>query len=575
MQIPPQEEWSLELLNELQRAVPVLESSSFHLDDDDDDDDPDLGLDIGGQSNLASQSLGSSSHGWVSPSDAHPDVVQDPTDQQWLEGWGLRNAENEASATFGVFTDDAMALPMSTLTSGKRKTYPNKSTFQAHVCCVMDPAQVPRVLQTLQASPHYQSVRFWPYAYRIISPYDGQAHEGSCDGNDSGAGEKMLALLTRMKLENLLLMVSRWDTGPPNRLGCELFRCLNEECKELLRELQQAVRASFPPEELMRTDFVQNSEDSTAIEKSGGESTSFCTDAECTTQWDEAEFTACPGSEEAPRHVGRLFDMQPINLSAARGTPQRFRLASGNVFDRSARHRSARFKRAAQVAALRQAALHDEPMTDEEVTLEKAALRNAHIEIVQRSGLVAGRCPIGERAKNSRQQGALSTQTATTSMSVEEQSEQASQMNMGRKKTLEETCLLGLYGQMSTEGSHEINEEEVLARQREAMSRMTSEDLLRVGARLRGDRLALEDCLGTLCKAAEVFRGVCTSSCEGSSETSQQRKSLKSNSPLGLSKPKQNGRSLQFVRKPMVNGCRSLGDNGHLRQAGSSICASR
>ena len=30
----------------------------------------------------------------------------------------------------------------------------------------------------------------------------------------------------------------------------ELFRCINEQCKALLRELQQAVRASFPPEDL-------------------------------------------------------------------------------------------------------------------------------------------------------------------------------------------------------------------------------------------------------------------------------------------------------------------------------------
>eukprot|EP00913_Durusdinium_trenchii_P029657 g27797.t1 len=99
-----------------------------------------------------------------------------------------------------------MALPMSTMTSGKRKVYPNRSTFQAHVCCVMDPEQVPRILDYLQKSAPFVSVRSWPYAYRIISPFDGQVHLDSDDGEDPGAGEKILGLLERMSLENLLLV---------------------------------------------------------------------------------------------------------------------------------------------------------------------------------------------------------------------------------------------------------------------------------------------------------------------------------------------------------------------------------
>jgi len=150
-----------------------------------------------------------------------------------------------------LLSDNAMALPMSTLTSGRRRTYPNRSAFQAHVCCIMDPMQVPKVLELLQGSPQFKSVRCWPHAYRVISPFDGQTHEGSEDDGDPGAGEKMLGLLTRMGLENLFLIMSHWDTGPVNRHGAELFRCVNEQCKVLLVELQQAVRASFPPEELL------------------------------------------------------------------------------------------------------------------------------------------------------------------------------------------------------------------------------------------------------------------------------------------------------------------------------------
>lgn len=249
MQLPPHEEWSLELLSELQRAVPVLESGSFDLDDEDLDEE------------CVERSVGASSEALLSARDGSSHVPggvglgQSGID--W-SAWGsaMEGSSFQDAVPTDLLSDDAMALPMSTLTSGRKRTYPNKSTFQAHVCCVMHPSQVPQVLETLGASPHFRTVRHWPHAYRIISPFDGQTHEGSCDDRDSGAGEKMLTLLTRMGLENLLLIVSRWDSGPADRLGTELFRCINEQCKELLRELQQAVRASFPPEELLRSEFA-------------------------------------------------------------------------------------------------------------------------------------------------------------------------------------------------------------------------------------------------------------------------------------------------------------------------------
>ncbi|CAE7442653.1 ngb2 [Symbiodinium microadriaticum] len=165
-----------------------------------------------------------------------------------------------------LLSDGAMALPMSTMTSGKRRTYPNRSTFQAHVCCVMDPLQVPHVLESLQKSPQFKSVRSWPYAYRIVSPFDGEVHMESDDDHDPGAGGKMLGLLKRMGLENLLLIISHWDSGSSNRLGAELFKCVTEQCKDLLKELQEAVRASFPPEELLIAGRSTEQEDAPALE---------------------------------------------------------------------------------------------------------------------------------------------------------------------------------------------------------------------------------------------------------------------------------------------------------------------
>ncbi|CAE8614847.1 unnamed protein product [Polarella glacialis] len=266
MNLPLQEEWSPELLSELQRAVPVLESGSFDLEGDEEAND---GADLQVH-NLHGNwpSEGSVGTGW-------PNTSREDSGLRW-SGWASEGGKSQfvraaaaaqAKGSDGgggvpspnlrdlcpddLLSENAMALPLSTLTSGKRKTYPNKSTFQAHVCCVMDPMQVPRVLESLQSSPQFKSVRSWPFAYRIISPLDGQTHESHDDDADAGAGEKMQGLLKRMGLENLLLMVAHWDSGSSNRLGSELFKCVNEQCKDLLKELQQAVRASFPAEELM------------------------------------------------------------------------------------------------------------------------------------------------------------------------------------------------------------------------------------------------------------------------------------------------------------------------------------
>lgn len=239
-----QEEWSPELLSELQRAVPVLESGSL-------------------EENLAS----------VSPD--WPRNFKDDRGLRW-SSWAheARGLEEGPLVKPDLLSETAMALPMSTMTSGKRKTYKNRSTFQAHVCCVMDPEQVPKILDSLQKSPHLASASSWPHACRILSPFDGQVHVCSEDDEDPGAGEKILGLLERMGLENLLLVISHWTSGVRNRLGAELFKCVTEQCKELLKELQEALRASFPPEELLlRSDGEpQTLEDGQTPDGSGTES---------------------------------------------------------------------------------------------------------------------------------------------------------------------------------------------------------------------------------------------------------------------------------------------------------------
>lgn len=249
MNLPLQQEWAPELLNELQRAVPVLESGSFDFDDEAANADDGILHGRGRRANAGwPNSREDSGLRWGGlAADASASLVL----RGALYGdFGADQGAELLAVPTDFLSDDAMALPMSTLTSGKRHTYPSKSTFQAHVCCVMDTLQVVRVLERLRESPQFKSARSWPHAYRIISPFNGEVHEGAEDDEDPGAGQKMLGLLKRMGLENLLLVVSRWDSGPMDRLGIELFKCVNEQCKELLRDLQQAVRASFPMDDL-------------------------------------------------------------------------------------------------------------------------------------------------------------------------------------------------------------------------------------------------------------------------------------------------------------------------------------
>lgn len=346
--IPPQEDWSPELLCELQRAVPILESSTFDLLDPvahgafggafgASDGSPwrspqsPAGVPAattGSPALSAAAALGAAAagrrvgtHSDVRGSNAmHSLGIGSWTSSQGSVGSttavnALLLGSSGVRSTADPLSDDALALPMSTLTSGRRRTYPNRSTFQAHVCCVMDPLQVPRVLETLQEAEPSKSARHWSRAFRIISPFDGQLHEGFDDDGDTGAGEKMLGLLSRMGLENLLLVVTRWESGCADRLGPELFRCISEQCKELLRELQQAVRASFPPAELLRREQRSSSGDSDLADL-----TEYlrCCGSDL---GEEYAMSSQLGSDYGDRSLEAVDGLCPVDITAIGSTP--------------------------------------------------------------------------------------------------------------------------------------------------------------------------------------------------------------------------------------------------------------
>jgi putative IMPACT (imprinted ancient) family translation regulator len=69
--------------------------------------------------------------------------------------------------------------------------------------------------------------------------------EGYDDGEEEGAGEKLLGLLQKMDIGSILVIVCIWNSGVQlgeSRIkGGELYRIVNERAKELLLSIKQSI----------------------------------------------------------------------------------------------------------------------------------------------------------------------------------------------------------------------------------------------------------------------------------------------------------------------------------------------
>ena len=65
--------------------------------------------------------------------------------------------------------------------------------------------------------------------------------EGFDDDGEDGAGEKLLGLLQKMEIENIVLIVCIWNNGVQiggqHVKGGELFRVIVERGRELLNQI--------------------------------------------------------------------------------------------------------------------------------------------------------------------------------------------------------------------------------------------------------------------------------------------------------------------------------------------------
>ena len=65
--------------------------------------------------------------------------------------------------------------------------------------------------------------------------------EGFNDGGEEGSGQKLLHLLQKMGVENILIIVCVWHTYMPGQFGTETFKQVLERAKDLLTSLHMKV----------------------------------------------------------------------------------------------------------------------------------------------------------------------------------------------------------------------------------------------------------------------------------------------------------------------------------------------
>lgn len=65
--------------------------------------------------------------------------------------------------------------------------------------------------------------------------------EGFDDSNEEGCGQKVLGLLQRMSVENILIIVYIWHNRMPGSHSSEVYRNVLDRAKDLLTTLHSKV----------------------------------------------------------------------------------------------------------------------------------------------------------------------------------------------------------------------------------------------------------------------------------------------------------------------------------------------
>ena len=125
------------------------------------------------------------------------------------------------------------------ITHGKVMKVGESRNYQAHAAPVSCPEHIKYVLDKLNRLKKWRTCVCRPCAFRIA---ENVIVEQSDDGNDLGAGEKLLYLLQRWDVQNILLVVTGWNVGGHlstsvrSKAGITRYRVLIDSAKQVLEQ---------------------------------------------------------------------------------------------------------------------------------------------------------------------------------------------------------------------------------------------------------------------------------------------------------------------------------------------------
>lgn len=108
----------------------------------------------------------------------------------------------------------------------------SKSTFQGHVARVRSAAQVAAVMSELLSDGHIARATHNIMAYRYVDEATGRLHADCDDDGEDAAGGRLAHLLELMRVENAMVVVSRWFGGV--LLGPSRFKHINEAARAVV-----------------------------------------------------------------------------------------------------------------------------------------------------------------------------------------------------------------------------------------------------------------------------------------------------------------------------------------------------
>ncbi|KAJ1352013.1 hypothetical protein KIN20_008200 [Parelaphostrongylus tenuis] len=113
-----------------------------------------------------------------------------------------------------------------------------KSRFQAHVARIQSENEVTLVLERLRENPKIARATHNIYAYRVTECRNGRLVrlEDFVDDGETGASSRMLQLLHKMNVDNVIVVVSRWYGGV--HLGTDRFRHITNLTYDILSKLR-------------------------------------------------------------------------------------------------------------------------------------------------------------------------------------------------------------------------------------------------------------------------------------------------------------------------------------------------